>query len=107
MPFSIILEKFLSKPCFTCSVVQSKDYMTERFAQSLKSLVERLDIKDGNWAEHWKENKDEYLKGHWMRQPGGDSWTIPKSVVEAIKGSGLRADDPKVKALWKGENESE
>ena len=74
--------------------------MAERFLQSLMTFVECLDLQDKSWTRQWMQEGKEYLKGHWLRQPGGNSWTLPKPIVAEIKHSGIRADDARVEELW-------
>lgn len=47
-------------------------------------------ILNGNY-QLWKEEFPIYAAGHFWKRPGGDSWSLPLSVVGGIKG-GLRAD---------------
>jgi len=79
---------------------QNKEYMTNRFLESLKTLIERLDMQNPSWTQLWEQKREDYLKGHWLRQAGSDSWSLPKKIVGEIKHSGLRADDPRVEDLW-------
>jgi hypothetical protein len=73
-------------------------HLSERILQGVTTFIERLDYEDESWTRQWRNESDAYLAGHWLRQPGGDSWTLPVSIVAGIK-DGLRADDPKAMEL--------
>ena len=65
---------------------------------SLTTFVEGLDTADPAWTKNWKDNHEKYLTGHWLKQPGGDSWSLPVSIVGGIK-NGLRRDSPEATKL--------
>ena len=70
-------------------------YLTDRLMKSLTAFVEGLDAADPGWTTKWRDDHEKYLAGHWLKQPGGDSWSLPVSVVGGIK-NGLRRDSPDV-----------
>ena len=80
-----------------CQQNMTKQWMAGRVLDGWTTYVEKL---EPGWTETWKEKREEYLKGHWMRKPGADSWTLPKSVVGEIKHVGLRADSPDIEEIW-------
>jgi hypothetical protein len=78
---------------------QTMTYLKSRMVDSLAEFVRRLDLQDKTWTQQWRDKHDKYMVGHWMRQPGSNSWSLPVSIVGGIKG-GLRADDPNVSTIW-------
>lgn len=84
-----------------CERYFTHEWMAERVLDSLAVFVEQLDLgAEPAWTEVWKNHSEDYLKGHWLRRPGGDSWSLPKSIVGEIKHSGLRADDSRAEEVW-------
>jgi hypothetical protein len=73
-------------------------HLSERILQGITTFIERLDYEDGSWTRQWRDGSNAYLAGHWLRQPGSDSYSLPVPVITGIK-NGLRADDPKAKKL--------
>mmetsp|Transcript_13587 Transcript_13587/g.31566 ORF Transcript_13587/g.31566 Transcript_13587/m.31566 type:complete len:154 (-) Transcript_13587:148-609(-) len=67
---------------------QLQDY----FLTTLSKYILELDKGDPNWPNVWAAKRDRYLAGHFI-VPRSESWSLPKSIVGAIK-TGFRKDDP-------------